>query len=77
MKCKNITSLINGNFIIRIKDKDYEYENKEKVEEDIKNYDVTSIYVRNSTIVIEAKLNEKIRSLEELGYSFEVGVGGD
>ncbi len=76
MKCKNIVSLLTGSFVIKTKDNEYKYESKDQLDENIKNFDVNSVYAKDNIVIIEAKLNESIKSLEELGYSFEVGMSG-
>lgn len=72
MKVKDLIKLIKGKYIIEVKNDLYSSELT--ITEKIMNAEVESIYTQNGEIRIHIDELKDIKSLEDLGYSFEVGM---
>jgi|GEM_PF-5352182 hypothetical protein len=72
MKVRELIKLIETEFSIVYDNQNYN--SKSTIPEKVMNDDVKSIHTENDHIIVKINDSKDVQSLENLGYSFEVGV---
>ena len=74
MRLRELLTVVNSPLMLEINEVVERYDSKNEVPEERMNYDVKTIAATKDGLVIKLGELRKIPTLDELGYSFEVGV---
>lgn len=74
MKLRELLPVIQSGITLEIAGKRKAFVSKSKIPEDYVNHIVTKITPEGNRILIALGKPKRVKTLEELGYSFEVGV---
>ena len=74
MVLHELLHIIHFPIIIKTSGAEENYKSKTDIPEEYSNFRVVALKATNNNLVIILDNSEKIPTLEELGYSFEVGV---
>jgi hypothetical protein len=72
MRVKNLIKVIESGFTLVLPKE--EFTSSSAIPDKVMNYDVKSVYTDNDLIIIKIEDSKDVQTLEDLGYSFEVGV---
>ncbi|MFA5330699.1 MAG: hypothetical protein WC384_23100 [Prolixibacteraceae bacterium] len=74
MKLKEVLAVIDSPIVLELANKKEMYDSKSAIPEELMNRIVKSIRPDNNSILILVEEPPKVKTLEELGYSFEAGM---
>ena len=72
MRVKYLIKVIESEFTLVLPKE--EFTSSSAIPDKVMNYDVKSVYTDNDLIIIKIEDSKDVQTLEDLGYSFEVGV---
>ena len=72
MRVKNLIKVIENEFTLVLPKE--EFTSSSAIPDKVLNDDVKSIHTENDHIIVKINDSKDVQSLENLGYSFEVGV---
>ena len=74
MKLRELLAVVDSHLTLKVSETIEKFETKEDVPDGYKNGEVKMVEARDNGLVIKLDEAKKVPTLEELGYSFEVGV---
>lgn len=74
MELRDLLPIIDTEITVVVDGNNKEFSSKTEITEELKKHEAKSINVKNNRLIITLGEIKKVPTLEELGYSFDVGV---